>query len=255
MLSKVIKNTTNTDIFIEEAGVTILANDQIILDPLVHYLWAKPEMAAEITTAVNAGSIVINNGLADLSPSDGLRYLENPDRISITLNTNSVKKVVTDIDVQGDASVTDQGDGKVRFTVGQNNTPIGKLYTIEAFAVGVTTNKWLLVEHPNSPSNQAPFVMPGGGLGVALTYSNANNSSECDIEIYKNGSLVYTWQIRNKRLAWKTVAAGMFTTVQGDRLSIFLRKVTGTDAKDPLIMVSMMMTSFPDADSGIENGV
>ena len=88
-----------------------------------------------------------------------------------------------------------------------------------------------------------------------MSTSNSNNSSECDIEIYKNSTLVFTWQVRNKRLAYKTVAAGMFSMVQGDRLSIFLRKVTGTDAKDPLIMVSMIMTSFPDADSGIENGV
>jgi hypothetical protein len=120
-MAKIIKNTTITDIFINESGQTISANDQITVDPSLYYIWAKPEMIAEITTDVNAGNLVINNGLIDLSPSDGLRFLQYPERVTIQQNGSDVTQVGTVINFTGSATVTNNGNGTSTVNVGAAN--------------------------------------------------------------------------------------------------------------------------------------
>jgi hypothetical protein len=118
MIQKIIKNTTNANIFINEAGVRIPANGQHIIDPTVYYLWAKQETQAELASYTSAGDIIINNGLIDLSASDGLRFLLHPERITVQETGVDITRVVTTINVTGNASVTDNGNGKVTIDVG-----------------------------------------------------------------------------------------------------------------------------------------
>ena len=116
-MQKIIKNTTASTIFINEAGVNILAGTQIIIDPSVYYLWEKPEMITEISANVDAGNLVINNGIMDLSPADGLRFLQFPDRIIVKKDGSDVTEVVTSINFTGNASVVDNGNGAVTVNV------------------------------------------------------------------------------------------------------------------------------------------
>jgi hypothetical protein len=118
MLAKIIKNTTGADIFVVEAGVTILANSQITLDPLVYYIWAKPEMQTELFANVNSGSIVINDGTIDLSPTTGLRYLESPERIRVQKDAIDVTQVSTVVNFTGNVAVSDGGNGKATVAIG-----------------------------------------------------------------------------------------------------------------------------------------
>jgi len=252
-MSKILKNTTVSIIDIPDTGISIPATPGTYVIPEQDYLlWAA---SVDIVAKVNSGDIIVNTGTVDLSATAGLRYLSYSERANVSLNGSVITNAISSLDIQGDATAVDVGSGRVNIVVGQTGTPVGKLYTVQGFGTGTTADKWLNVEHPSSTSLTNPLIVPGGGNAVSITYSNSNNSSETDVKIYKNGSLAYTWQVRNKRVAWKILNAGLFSVAQGDRISIYVKKVTGTDPKDPLVVISMMMTSFADADSGIENGL
>src|SRR3972149_2920677 len=74
-MAKIIKNTTNTNIFIKESGQNISALGQITIEPGLYSTWAKPEMAEEIIASINTGALVVNDGTDDLTPSRGLAHL------------------------------------------------------------------------------------------------------------------------------------------------------------------------------------
>jgi len=226
-LKKIIKNTTGSDIEINETGQTVPAGGQIEIDPINYNYWATSETITEITSAVNAGDLVINNGTSDLNAADGLLFLEHPDRAIVQLSAADVVRVAKILNFQGDVDVSQPIAGQATITIGETGTATGKLYVITGFAPGVTINKWVSVEHPNATSDMVPFDMPGDGRTIALTYSNENDASNADIEFYVNAVLKFTWQIRNKRTAFKVVNIGMFTVVQGDRISIFAKAFSG----------------------------
>jgi hypothetical protein len=257
MLSKVLKNQSSpsVDIEVSEAGVTISGGQAYTIDPINYLYWSTPEAIAELTPFINSGDIVVNDGTNDLSASEGLRFLEYADRPTVTLNGSKITDFAKIIDMQGDVNVLDAGDGESTIIIGETGSAVGKLYTIEAFSLGNTFNKWLNVEHPSNSSDTVPFVMPGSGRCIAMTYINENDSSEIDIEVYKNGTLVYTWPIRNKRYAYNVLNAGLFNISQGDRISIFAKRATGTDPKDLSLNISFTITSFADGEGGQETGV
>lgn len=72
-MSKIIKNTTSSDIEIDVLGLTIPANDQITLSPDT-YLDAEDSIT-EISTLITSGDLVVNDGLNDLTAEEGIDYL------------------------------------------------------------------------------------------------------------------------------------------------------------------------------------
>lgn len=74
-MDKIIKNTTVTDIDVASTGATVPASGQITIDRSNYNLWATEDTITEVTTAVNAGDLVVNNGDNDLNAADGLEYL------------------------------------------------------------------------------------------------------------------------------------------------------------------------------------
>ena len=98
---------------------------------------------------------------------------------------------------------------------------------------GTCRNKWLGFGI-GKPSNVTPFVIPGVVQVSALTFVNNNNSVETDIEVYKNGVLIHTWEVRNSRWAWTTEGIYELTFVAGDRVGVFLRD-RGTDPRNCIV--------------------
>jgi hypothetical protein len=112
---------------------------------------------------------------------------------------------------------------------------------------GATTNKWLVSWSASDPSDQVPHILVHG---IDVT----------DIEFYKNGSLWFTAQIRNKRFALKSDATTFNkTALRGDRISCFARKVTsGTGISNPNSMTVVIYYAFnenSDADEGRQTNV
>lgn len=75
-MSRAIKNTTGADVSIDDIGITIPANTT----------WTAPigeykSLAAsnDIETLINAGTLVVNDGLDDLKAAAGIQFLRNED--------------------------------------------------------------------------------------------------------------------------------------------------------------------------------
>lgn len=76
-MSKILKNNTGSDITLADTGnVTILANNQITIDPSEYLTFAR---SADLLTYLNDASptpsITVNDGNEDLTPNDGARLI------------------------------------------------------------------------------------------------------------------------------------------------------------------------------------
>ena len=108
-MTTILKNTTASIIFINDVGFALPPGSSII-EATNLSLWAS---SADIVAPVTSGSIVINNGAVDLSPSDVVRYLQWPDRLTLKQSGTDTTRVVTSINVTGSATTTDNGNGAV----------------------------------------------------------------------------------------------------------------------------------------------
>ena len=67
-MSKIVKNTTGSDIVISDTGVTVLASNQYTIPANDYLLWAASD---DVITEIGSGDIVVNDGSVDLGISDG----------------------------------------------------------------------------------------------------------------------------------------------------------------------------------------
>jgi len=95
---KILKNTTVLDIVLKAVGVTVPASSQLTIDKTEYGLIATDDSILEITSFINSGDIVVNNGTKDLNAVDGLNFLRIPDHAKNALFDNSVS-LNTAIDV------------------------------------------------------------------------------------------------------------------------------------------------------------
>lgn len=241
-MAKIIKNTSNNLVDIPDTGICVLASPgSYTIPPQDYPLWAA---SINIVSLVEAGTLIVNDGIRDLSSADGVRFLKHPDeafnqRFSSNPDRNNGFT----------AKNTQEAIEEAR------NTVNAKLCDFEFFSSGSTFNKWLNIGHPSTASNDIPLIAPYSGKAIAIDFSNSNNNSSTDIEIYVNGSLVYTWQIRNKRTAYLALNAGIFSLNQGDRLSMYAKRATGVDPANISGQVTMSLTSLTDGSGGTQNGV
>ena len=255
-MSKIIKNTTGSAIFVFNTGVDVPASGQYPIPQEDYIKWATDDTIAEITSDVNAGNLVVNDGSGDLSASDGLRYLEYPDRSTIELNGSAITKVTKIINFDGDVNAVDDGNGEITVTIGQAGIPTGKALEFEFSSSGTTIDKWLSTGHPSVASNEVPYVAEWSGKVIGYSLSNKNDNIDIDIKFYKNGTLQYTWEVRNKRTAYKVLQAGFFSVSQGDRLSVYASDVTGgSDPRDIFGKAIIIVNTMPDGEGGTASGV
>lgn len=136
---------------------------------------------------------------------------------------------------------------------------IGGLLRFPFTSNGNTADKWLGYVNSAATSNEVPFIVPQPCDLKGLTFTNRDNNVDTNAKIYRNGTLVYTWQIRNKRVAWNVGIAGGPSFSQGDRVSIYLEKFTGgsgdNTSQDPLIEVLIKVNTEQADNSGIQNGL
>lgn len=89
-MAKVLKNTTASPIDLTKFGVQIPATTDYTVPPQDFLLLSMPTVISEITTYINSGSIVVNDGSIDLSASNGIEYLKYPEFAkSIRFDTSS----------------------------------------------------------------------------------------------------------------------------------------------------------------------
>ena len=92
---------------------------------------------------------------------------------------------------------------------------------------GVAKNIWMRYNFV-MPSNVMPAVFANAAVISGLTWVCYTNNADATVEIYKNNSLHFSWNLINKRVAYKTDGLAGVTFAAGDRMSIKI--IGGTQA-------------------------
>lgn len=77
---KILKNTTGSDIDLDELGITVPASSSVTIAPGDYLILADDVVLTEINIHLITGDIVVNDGVDDLSAARGLDYLKYSDR-------------------------------------------------------------------------------------------------------------------------------------------------------------------------------
>lgn len=256
---KILKNTTNALLELTQVGLSIPALSQITIEPGLYYLFANEiglTPPGQLDTYIANGTIIVNDGVHDLIVAEGIMvdraidYLKHPDtafNIRFLAETERPNGFVSN---------------NVQEAIEEARSAIeGKISVLPTFLNnGLTSNKWLSLDGSMGSSENLPAITSYDSKLSGITYINTNNGSNVDLEFYVNGTgapqLVFTWQIRNKRHAWKTNAPlNTILFLAGDRLSCFARGVAGTNARDVIVNLFVQSTNSVTGEGGGITGI
>ena len=201
------------------------------------------------------GTIVVNDGVLDLTVANGIAldraidYLKHPD------TAFNIRFLAEPERSNG------FGAKNVQEAIEEARSAIeGKISALPTFLNnGLTSNKWLKLDGSMGSSDILPAISSYDGKLAGMTYINTNDGSNVDIEFYKNGTapgnLLFTWQIRNKRHAYKTNGLDSYTMLRGDRISCFAKLTSGTNARDVIVYVFVQSTNSVIGEGGGSTGI
>lgn len=136
----------------------------------------------------------------------------------------------------------------------------GSIKVFPFVTTGNTNNKWLGAYIPSTLSNNIPLLVPYKSTLSGVFFINGDDDVDIDVEIYKNGVLIHTEEIRNKRFYWNIGDLSPGTEfLQGDRVSVFLAKFTGgtgdQTAQDPVVNINLRAIEEANSTGGQQFGV
>ena len=116
-MSKILKNTTVSDIELDALGYTIPASGQVNFDATEFQLLASDDVIAEMTPFLTSGDLVVNDGVQDLTLAEGLRFLVWPEKVQVKESGTDKLLYADKLNFIG-PTVTDVGSGQadVNFT-------------------------------------------------------------------------------------------------------------------------------------------
>ena len=247
-MTREARNNIGTDVFITDIGETVNTAETKVIHPTKYGHWAA---SVDVDAYIDSGDItIIHNGL-DLVPAQGkclvhelTDYMESiktyPSVQSILRQTKKIRFVGSfwDLSVSGTS---------LDVNLELSNTAEGKESSLEFFDNGTVNNKWLNLVGANTPSNNSPGILSSNCKLRSITYTNSNNDTGCDIEVYKNGLtvpfIVFTWQIRDSRYAWKTNGLDAITFSAGDRCRVFIKGIGGqTNPSKAVVILTFVNT-------------
>ena len=249
-----LRNTTGSDIFIDSAGELIQAGETQVFDPKAYASLQGGVLVGEATedpaliSAINNGSLVVNDGDEDLSPEDGLRFLEDGGQLKVAIDGVIAGRGIRRLNITGEATLSVNATGIATLTVG-NETTKNKIYSFEFTEAGSASNEFLETNGDGKNSNATPHVIPFNSKVVAYTLTNSDNDGDTDVEIYRvaegNGSgpavLVDTWVLRNVRTARKTNFLSDIVFSAGDKVVVFVRD-RGIDPDNVVFKIYLQVT-------------
>lgn len=113
-MSKILKNTTASEILISDIGLTITASGQLSIAAQDFDLLSASD---DIVTLIGNGSVIINNGSEDLTKSDAIRLVQGGFTNKIKLEDDLVDSNRIKVDVVGTLS-----DGKLKISENDSTT-------------------------------------------------------------------------------------------------------------------------------------
>jgi hypothetical protein len=147
---------------------------------------------------------------------------------------------LADMDMSGVANgqvpAYNSGTGKYEPGVGSGiNGLDGSIEQLDFSEQGSTSNKWLSIAGAYSSSNSNPAVQLIEGELIGFSFTNEQATSSTTIEIYKNGILATSKTLTSKNRFVKSNLAIASSAL--DRWSVYLSNETGTNPKDPVVIL------------------
>lgn len=252
-MSKILKNTTTSNIEIFNLGITIFALDQVTITTDEFLLLASEDVVSELTPLINSGDIVVNDGINDLLAEKGIEYIQFPNFAeSIRFLSNPeknngflAKDVQEAIEEAKLNSSTFNG-----FNAGEFLTP-RLLYAYNSSGSQLITSSpsTIIINTIDSVSDNNQYLLSSGELefkyadkctiNYSVTFTNTNGArtnTQSFLEINKGlgfnkilGSDVYTYE-RTSGNDVQTGSKTIFTDVNiGDIIRIRSQILNGSD--------------------------
>jgi hypothetical protein len=253
-MSRVVNTTTGSSVFINDIGISINHGEPYTIHPNNYGRFAA---SVDIDNLLDAGDLTLTLFTTLLTPVDAKRVINelSPFIAAYDSNQNLLQPVVRYIEVDGVfLALENLGDGQSRLKSNLTATSQGRLVAFTFENSGNTANKWLAFGASSATSNEVPFVCPFNCSISAITFANDDDDESSDIDIYKNGNLLYTWEVRNKRTAYKSDFNGLSVSI-GDRVSIFMKKHQGKAPSNPVVETILKISDNTTGEGGTQNGV
>jgi hypothetical protein len=228
-MAKILKNTTLSDIELIELGITIPASGQFTVEVTDYLFLGSEETLSEITSLINSGDIVVNDGTSDLSANDGIAYISYPDDAANIRFNNLSNGFISDNTQDAIEEVQDNINNKSIVTLDWNKS--GKLSAKDYLYIGrVESNKC---------GNLAPF----DGFITRCIINNDNILGSKVIEILK----------RSPAQTGSLTTLGVVTIPNGDNIIVedlslaiskneeILLRASGSssDFKNPVVFITI----------------
>ena len=188
----IVKNTTGTLISIKETGEDIPASGQRTIDASRHHMYQKEATITEMTTNINSGALVINDGINDLSATkafaylrqrfaEGIRFKSNPERLNDFISKD-VQLAIEEVRSISDPLIV----------------PINLIYN------GTLSNGNWIGYSNLLPGDNTPIIVPISGTFTGFTWSNNDTGPDFALEFSKTSTVTspfFTWTVVNTQTA------------------------------------------------------
>lgn len=221
-MSKVLKNTTVSDIFVSSMGISLPASSSTTIEVSDYILLATADVVTELTTYINSGDIVVNDGVVDLEAADGITYIGYPDHARSIVFSPTESILATTVQ-----EAVNSGVGTAL------NTP---RFSIPLVYNGTLSNNEFIGYSNLIPGDSTPIVIPIDCVMEEYTFSNSN-MADFTIELRKNSTTATVFNSTSKTDTDNFVASGINETfTQGD--TIYIKYIdNGTNAQDAGIVL------------------
>lgn len=226
-MTKILKNTTGSDVNILSLGRRVPASGQITVPEQDYLLLASSDVVTELTPLINAGTVVVNDGIDDLTAARGIDYISHPHQAfnirfaaSPQRSNGFVKKNVQ------------EAIEEVQLIAEPLIVPIILVHN------GRLSNNEFIGYSNLLPGDDTPIIAPITGNFVGFTWSNDDAGADFALEFRKNttgGAAFFTWSVDNTQTADVTLGTPQPFTA-GDR--IYVKYIDeGNNASDAAIVL------------------
>lgn len=175
MAVKILKNNTASPVSVKDVGVTIAASSSYTIPQQDYLLWAA---SSNVLTLISAGTIIVNDGLRDLSSLYGAYFIKYPDEafhLRFLSGTDRANGFVSKTCQEAIEEAKSGAEGKMR-------------YLASCGFDGTATTGRYLEYNSNVDSNLSGFVIALASYLRELTISVVSNATTTFKVYTRNGT-------------------------------------------------------------------
>lgn len=234
-MSKILKNTTGTDIELDIVGLFIPASGQITVSTETYLDLASEDSVTELTSLINAGDIIVNDSINDLSASDGIEYIKFPN-FAETVRVESSSFTSKDV-----KSALEELAGQPA-----EEYCIFPIWAEENAGLGNNQREW---SFGNGATGDIGIVLPFDAQIIAVSYNADNAGTNTEVAVVINtSSQVATTGPQSGEDGFNTLVTPVSISA-GDRLGF--QTITAGGASDVRVCAWLRVPSSLVIDLGL----